>query len=81
MGLGSVYMRPLGYIIIWVQIDGVQDYDKDQIGLVIPDASNFATQVPVILGTPTISHVVNVMKEKDIDALGECQDGPPLIGT
>ena len=30
---------------------------------------NFVTQVPIILGTPTISHVVNVMKEKEIDAL------------
>ena len=62
-------MRPLGYIIIWVQVDGVQGYDEDQIALVIPDASNFATQVPVILGTPTISCIVNVMKEKEINAL------------
>ena len=27
------------------------------------------TWVPIILGTPTISHVVNVIKERDIDAL------------
>ena len=36
VGLGNAYMRPLGYVIIWVQVDGVQDYDKDQIALVIP---------------------------------------------
>ena len=42
MGLGNAYMRPLGYIIIWVQVDRVQGYDIDQIALVIPDLSNFA---------------------------------------
>ena len=52
MGLGNAYMRPLGYVIIWVQVDGVQGYDKDQIALVIPDLSNFAAQIPFILGTP-----------------------------
>ena len=48
-------MRPLGYVIIWVQVDGVQGYDKHQIALVILDLSNFKAQIPVILGTPTIS--------------------------
>ena len=55
MGLGNAHMRPLGYIIIWVQVDGVQGYDDDQITLVILDLSNFVAQIPVILGTPTIS--------------------------
>ena len=64
MGLGNAYTRPLGYIVIWVQVDGVQGYDEDQIALVIPDLSNFAAQIPVILGTPTISCIVNAMKEK-----------------
>ena len=69
MGLGNAYMRPLGYIVIWVQVDGVQGYDKDQIALVIPDLSNIAAWIPVILGIPTISRVINVMKEAEIDAL------------
>ena len=69
IGLGNAYTRLLGYIVIWVQVDGVQGYDEAQIALVILDISNFAARVPVILGTPTISHVVNVMKEKEIDAL------------
>ena len=55
VGLGNAYMRPLGYIIIWVEVDRVQGYDEDQIALVILDLSNFAAQIPVILGTPTIS--------------------------
>ena len=50
-------------------MDRVQGYDKDQIALVIPDLSNFAVRVPVILGTPTISHVMNVIKEREIDTL------------
>ena len=55
MGLGNAYIRPLGYIVIWVQVDGVQGYEKDQIALVIVDLSNFVAWIPVILGTPTIS--------------------------
>ena len=54
MGLGNAYTKPLGYVIIRVQVDGVQGYDKDQIALIIPDFSNFSVRVPVILGTPTI---------------------------
>ena len=53
VGLGNAYTRLLGYVIIWVQVDGVQGYDEDQIALIIPDFSNFAMRVPVILGTPT----------------------------
>ena len=52
MGLGNVCKRPLGYIVIQVQVDRVQVYDDDQIALVIPDLSNFMAQIPVILGTP-----------------------------
>ena len=69
VGLGNAYTRPLGYVIIQVQVDTVQGYDKDQIALVIPDFSNFAAQIPMILRTPTISRVVNVMKEVEVDAL------------
>ena len=65
----NAYIRPLGYVMIQVQVDGVQGYDKDQIALLIPDLSNFAAQIPVILGTPTISQVINVMKEVEVDAL------------
>ena len=41
MGLDNAYTRLLGYIVIRVQIDGVQGYDEDQIALVILDLSNF----------------------------------------
>ena len=69
MGLGNAYTWPLGYVIVWVQMDRVQGYDEDQIALVVPDESKFVEEIPIILGTPTISHVMNVMKERQIDAL------------
>ena len=50
-------------------MEGVQGYNEDQIALIIPDFSNFAMRVPVILGTPTIGRVVNVMREAEMDAL------------
>ena len=69
VGLGNAYTQPLGYVIVKAQVDGVQGYNEDQIALVVPDLLNFGEWVPIILGTPTISHVVNVMKEREIDAL------------
>ena len=41
VGLGNAYTRPLGYVIIWDQVDRVQGYDKDQIALVILNLPNF----------------------------------------
>ena len=69
VGLGNAYPQPLGYVIVWVQVDGVWGYHEDQIALIVPDELKFAEWIPVILGTPTISHFVNIMKEREIDAL------------
>ena len=69
MGLGNAYTRPLGYVVIQVQVDRVWGYNEDQIALVILDLTNFATRVPIILGMPTIGWVVNVMREAEMDAL------------
>ena len=66
VALGNAYTRPLCYVIIQVQVDGFQSYDEDQIALVILDLLSFAAQIPV---APTISQVVNVMKEAEKDAL------------
>ena len=72
VGLGNVYTRPLGYVVIRTQVDGVRGYHEDQIALVIPDFSNFATRVLVILGMPTIGQVVNVMRQRWMP--WQCQD-------
>ena len=77
--LGNAYTRCLGYVIVKVQVDGVQGYNEDQIALVVLDLSNFMERIPIILGTPTISHIVNVMKEREIDALGKCQGCLSLV--
>ena len=69
IGLGNAYTWPLGYVVIQVQVDEVQSFNEDQIALVVPDLLNFAARIPVILGTPTISHIINVIKEREIDAL------------
>ena len=69
IGLDNAYTRLLGYIVIRVQMDRVQGYNEDQIALIILDFSNFAMQVPIILGTPTIGQVVNVMREVEMDTL------------
>ena len=69
VGLDNAYTRLMGYMVIQVQVDGVQGYDEDQIALVIPDFSKFAARVPVIFGMPTIGQVVNVMREAEMDTL------------
>ena len=69
IGLGNAYTRPLGYVVIQVQVDRVWGYDKDQIALIILDHSNFAIRLPVILGICTIGWVVNVMREAEMDTL------------
>ena len=68
-GLGNTLTWPIGYIIICVQVGGFLGYDKDQIAHVVLDLSNSMAWVPVILGTPTIACIVNVIKEKEIDTL------------
>ena len=60
-------------------MDGVQGYDKDKKALVIPDLSDFTVQVPIILGTPMISHIINMIKEKENDALAKCLSGPSPV--
>ena len=61
----------MGYIVIQVQVDRVHDYDEDQIALVILDLSSFTAWIPVILGTPTISCIMNVIKEREIATVAD----------
>ena len=46
--------RPIGYIIMSVQIDGISGYNKDQVALVAHSSAEFMHHVPIILGTPTM---------------------------
>ena len=56
----------LGYIVIQVQVERVWGYVENQIALVILALSNFAARIPVILGTPTMDQVINVIKEAKV---------------
>ena len=54
-GFWGLFSQPWGYVIVRVQVEGVRGFDKDQVALVIPDATAFGSQVPITLGTPTIN--------------------------
>ena len=66
MGMGGK-AHLLGYVIICVQVEGVPEYDEDQVAFVVDDNTTFSWQVPVVLGTPTINRVVAVMKESNLN--------------
>ena len=44
-GFRGVYIKPLGYIIIRVEVEGVWGYNEDQVALVIPDSTIFGSRV------------------------------------
>ena len=50
-----------------VKVPCVQGYDKDQIAIVMDDPG--MTEWPVILGTPTLYHVMEVIKKSEISKL------------
>ena len=66
-GLGGKITKPLGYVILRVQIPYVPSYYEDQVALVVPEDSNFLKRCQVILGTLTINQAVRAMKESEIE--------------
>ena len=68
MGLGNAYTWPLGYVIVWVQVDGVQGYDEDQIALVVPDELKFGKWI-CYFGNPHYKLHHKCYEEREIDAL------------
>ena len=74
-GFGRLFSGPFGYVIIKVQVEGVQGYNKDQVALNVPDPTDFGSWVPVILGTPAINHIINVIKESKMDDLSVSLNG------
>ena len=44
--------RPIGYVIMSVQINGISGYNEDQVMLMAHSSAKFAHHVPIILGTP-----------------------------
>ena len=69
VGLGGMCTSPLGFVILHVQVRGVAGYDEDAVFLVVPDESDFGWRVPLVVGTCTISRLINVIHESEIDSL------------
>ena len=59
--------EPVGFIMMNVKVPCVRGYDEDQIAIVMDDPG--MTEWPVILGTPTIYRVMEVIKESEISEL------------
>ena len=61
--------RPIGYVIMSVQIEGISGYNEDQVALMAHSSTEFAHHVPIILGTPTTDRAIKTLKESEIDKL------------
>ena len=66
-GLGGRVTKPLGYVILRVQIPFMPSYDEDQVVLVVTEDSSFLRRCQVILETPTINRAVQAMKESEME--------------
>ena len=66
-GIGSISVEPVGFVMINMKVPCVQGYDEDQITIVMNDPG--MTEWLVILGTPTIYRVMEVIKESEISKL------------
>ena len=60
-GLGGISVKPFGFVMMNVKVPCVQGYDEDQIAIVMDDPGMM--EWTVILGTPTLYRVMEVIKE------------------
>ena len=66
-GIGGISVEPVGFVMMNVKVPGIAGYDEDQITIVMDDPGMM--EWPVILGTPTIYRVMEVIKESEISKL------------
>ena len=66
-GIGGIPVEPVRFVMMNVKVPCVQGYDEDQVAIVMDDPD--MSECPVILGTPTIYHAMEVMKEREISKL------------
>ena len=66
-GLGSISVEPIGFVMMNIKVPGVEGYDEDQITIVMDDPGMM--EWPVILSTPTLYRVMEVIKESEISKL------------
>ena len=67
LGIGGIMVAPEGFVMMNAKIPCVMGYNEDQIAIIMggPGMKN----CPVILGTPTIFQVMEVIKESEISKL------------
>ena len=66
-GIGGISVEPVGFVMMNVKVPGITGYNEDQITIVMDDPG--MTEWLVILGTPTIYRVMEVIKESEISKL------------
>ena len=66
-GIGGIMVKPEGFVMMNVQIPCVKEYNEDQIAIIMDNLG--LKDFPVILGTPTIYRVMEVIKESEISEL------------
>ena len=69
VGLGGKRTSPPGFVILHMQVQGIAGYDEDTVFLVVPNESEFGWRVPLVVGTCTISRIINIIQESEIDSL------------
>ena len=65
--IGGIMVRPEGFVMMNVKIPCVKGYNEDQIAIIMDDPG--LKDFPVILGTPTIYCIMEVIKESEISEL------------
>ena len=66
-GIGGIPVEPVGFVMMNVKVPCVQGYDEDQVAIVMDDPDT--SECLVILGTPTIYCVMEVIMESEISKL------------
>ena len=66
-GIGHISVEPVRLIMMNIKVPCVQGYNKDQIAIVMDDPD--MSEWPVMLGTPTLYRVMEVIKESEISKL------------
>ena len=67
LGIGGIMVDPEGFVMMNVKVPCVKGYNEDQIAIVMDDPG--MKDCPVILRTPTIFRVMEVIKESEISKL------------
>ena len=62
--MGGGMIKPEGFVIMNVRVPCVRGYNEDQIAIVLEDPE--MKDCPVVLGTPTLFRVMEVIKESKI---------------